>query len=65
MKIKIECTSKEYAWIMKHSRRLKCTDDLFEAVRHQMCLSVANNKCMKYESCRECILNNINWRVIK
>jgi hypothetical protein len=65
MNIVIKCSDTEYAQIMKHSRRGIRGEDAFDQIRTLFCYSHDDCECERWESCRDCLLNNINWEVKK
>lgn len=63
MEIVVSLSKLEHETIKNESRRGKRGEDVFSQLRILFCASHDESECDRWENCRVCVLNNIEWRI--
>ena len=63
MKIVVSLSKEDYSTIKNETRRGKRGEDVFSQLRILFCSSHDECECDRWENCRDCVINNIEWRV--
>ena len=63
MKIKVSLSASDYQTIKEQTRRGNRGEDVFAQLRILFCSSHDDCERDRWENCRDCVLNNIEWSV--